>query len=361
MSMKKYLYILLAVVLCGCGNKYQYIPKDIERINVEIVRFDSAQLAVRKDSVKQDIEKLYSDYEEFMPMYVEGILRIPSEDTAYLCDMYAHFLTDTVMGFAQTNALTLKKFSDVDSLREALSTGFSRLHYLYPDWVLPKKVYLYVSGFNSAVAYLDSIMGVGVDMYLGSDYPYYNQVVYNYQKHTMRKECIAGDLLNMYLAYNVPFTSKRNRLLEQMIFRGKQMFLLSKLLPDDPSWEIIGYTKEQWQWCERYEQAIWSRIMENKDLFQKSPNGYNCEQVEQYINALKAEFSKIYSICGEQYRVALQIGIYLYLRLVNKRTKNILAVIAEINSISAKARANTRLPFSFFQYHGILNTHSVSP
>ena len=267
MSMKKYLYILLLVVLCGCGNKYKYIPKDIERINVEIVRFDSAQLAVRKDSVKQDIEKLYSDYEEFMPMYVEGILRIPSEDTAYLCDMYAHFLTDTVMGFAQTNALTLKKFSDVDSLREALSTGFSRLHYLYPDWVLPKKVYLYVSGFNSAVVYLDSIMGVGVDMYLGSDYPYYNQVVYNYQKHTMRKECIAGDLLNMYLAYNVPFTSKRNRLLEQMIFRGKQMFLLSELLPDDPSWEIIGYTKEQWQWCERYEQAIWSRIMENKDLF----------------------------------------------------------------------------------------------
>ena len=265
--MKKYIYILLAVVLCGCGNKYQYIPKDIERINVEIVRFDSAQLAVRKDSVKQDIEKLYSDYEEFMPMYVEGILRIPLEDTAYLCDMYADFLTDTVMGFAQTNALTLKKFSDVDSLREALSTGFSRLHYLYPDWVLPKKVYLYVSGFNSAVVYLDSIMGVGVDMYLGSDYPYYNQVVYNYQKHTMRKECIAGDLLNMYLAYNVPFTSKRNRLLEQMIFRGKQMFLLSKLLPDDPSWEIIGYTKEQWQWCERYEQAIWSRIMENKDLF----------------------------------------------------------------------------------------------
>ena len=267
MSMKKYIYILLLVVLCGCGNKYQYIPKEIERINVEIVRFDSAQLAVRKDSVKQDIEKLYSDYEEFMPMYVEGILRIPSEDTAYLCDMYAHFLTDTVMGFAQTNALTLKKFSDVDSLREALSTGFSRLHYLYPDWVLPKKVYLYVSGFNSAVVYLDSIMGVGVDMYLGSDYPYYNQVVYNYQKHTMRKECIAGDLLNMYLAYNVPFTSKRNRLLEQMIFRGKQMFLLSKLLPDDPSWEIIGYTKEQWQWCERYEQPIWSRIMENKDLF----------------------------------------------------------------------------------------------
>ena len=259
--------LLATVVMCGCGNKYQYIPKDIEPVEVEIVRFDSAQLAVRPDSVEVDIQQLYADYEEFMPMFVEGILRIPTEDTAYLCEMYAQFLTDTVMGFAQTNALAQEKFANVDSLQEALNMGFSRLHYLFPDWEIPMTVYLFVSGFNSSVVYNENLMGVGVDMYLGSDYPYYNQLVYNYQKHTMRKECVVGDLLNMYIAYNVPFTSKQNRLLEQMIFRGKQMFLLSELLPDEPEWEVIGYTKEQWQWCERYERAIWNRIMSKKDLF----------------------------------------------------------------------------------------------
>ena len=258
---------MLVVLLCGCGNKYQYIPKDIEALKVEIVRFDSAQLAVRTDSVKQDIEKLYADYEEFMPMYVEGILRIPTEDTAYLCEMYAQFLTDTVMGFAQTNALAKEKFANVDSLQETLNTGFSRLHYLFPDWEIPAKVYLFVSGFNSSVMYYENVMGIGVDMYLGSDYPYYNQVVYNYQKQTMRKACIAGDLLSMYLAYNIAYNSKYNRLLEHMIFRGKQMFLLGELLPDEPAWEIIGYSKEQWDWCETYEQAIWNRIMEKRDLF----------------------------------------------------------------------------------------------
>ena len=265
--MRKSILIILAVILYGCGNKYQYIPRDIEAVEVEIVRFDSAQLAVRTDSVKQDIEKLYADYEEFMPMYVEGILRIPTEDTAYLCEMYAQFLTDTVMGFAQTNALTKEKFANVDSLQEALNMGFSRLHYLFPDWEIPAKVYLFVSGFNSSVMYYENVMGVGVDMYLGSDYPYYNQVVYNYQKQTMRKECISGDLLSMYLAYNIAYNSKYNRLLEHMIFRGKQMFLLGELLPDEPAWEIIGYSKEQWDWCETYEQAIWNRIMEKRDLF----------------------------------------------------------------------------------------------
>lgn len=34
--------------------------------------------------------------------------------------------------------------------------------------------------------------------------------------------------------------------------------------------------------------------MENKDLFQRAQNGYNCEQVEQYISVLKAEYKKVF-------------------------------------------------------------------
>jgi uncharacterized protein YjaZ len=115
--------------------------------------------------------------------------------------------------------------------------------------------------------YYEDIVGISIDMYLGSEYPYYNQVVYDYQKQTMRKACVAVDVLSMYLAYNIPYNSKYNRLLEQMIFRGKQLFLLSQLLPDEPAWELIGYSKEQWDWCKTYEKAIWNRIMEKRDLF----------------------------------------------------------------------------------------------
>lgn len=258
--------VIFSLALCGCENVHRYIPKDVEPIKVEIVRFDSAQLAIRVDSVGVGVKKLYADYEEFMPLYMEGILGLPSGDTMYFSELYAQFLIDTVMGFAQTNAKAKVMFENIDSLQESLNTAFTRLHYLYPEWEIPT-VYLYVSGFNSSTMYYEDIIGAGVDMYLGSDYPYYHQMVYNYQKQTMRKECIAIDLLNMYMAYNIPYNSNKNRLLEKMIFRGKQMFLLSELLPDEPEWEILGYTKEQWDWCERYEQGIWNRIMEKRDLF----------------------------------------------------------------------------------------------
>lgn len=260
-------YWLLAIgTLCGCDNKYHYIPKDIEPISVNIVRFDSALLAVRTDSALQDVVQLYADYEAFMPVYVEGVLRLPMEDTAYFSEQLAGFLLDTTMGFAQTNDLAQVKFAHIDSIQSELNTAFSRLHYLYPDWTIPT-VYMFVSGFNSTVFYYDDMLGVGIDMYLGSDYPYYTNVVYDYQRPTMQKQYVVRDLMSMYLAYNIAYNSQYNRLLEQMIFRGKQLFLLSQLLPDAPDWQIIGYTPEQWAWCLHYEQAIWNRIMEKRDLF----------------------------------------------------------------------------------------------
>lgn len=258
--------LIFSLVLCGCGNRYQYIPKDIEPVTVDIVRFDSALLAVRTDSTLQDVKRLYAEYEAFMPVYVEGVLRLPMADTAYFSQQLAYFLVDTTMGFAQTNALAKERFANIDSIQSALNTAFSRLHYLYPDWTIPT-VYLFVSGFNSTAFYYDNMLGVGIDMYLGSDYPYYNNVVYDYQRPTMQKEYVVRDLMSMYLAYNIAYNSKYNRLLEQMIFRGKQLFLLSQLLPDAPAWQIIGYTPEQWAWCLHYEQAIWNRIMEKRDLF----------------------------------------------------------------------------------------------
>lgn len=260
-------YWLLAIgALCGCDNKYHYIPKDIEPISVNIVRFDSALLAVRTDSALQDVAQLYADYEAFMPVYIEGVLRLPMEDTAYFSQQLATFLTDTTMGFAQTNALSQRHFAHIDTIQTLLNTAFSRLHYLYPDWTIPT-VYMFVSGFNSTVFYYDDMLGVGIDMYLGSDYPYYTNVVYDYQRPTMQKQYVVRDMMSMYLAYNIAYNSQYNRLLEQMIFRGKQLFLLSQLLPDAPAWQIISYTPEQWAWCLHYEQAIWNRIMEKRDLF----------------------------------------------------------------------------------------------
>lgn len=262
----KIVCLVCLTLLCSCTKERRYFPKDISSVQVPVVRFDSALLHLDTASVQESIDTLYADYPYFMPVFCEDILGIYASDTAYLCKALPQFLEDTLYGFQHTNAEVLRQYADISDVQQSLNAAFARLLYLYPDWQIPT-IYFFVSGFNASILFIDDDIAVGVDMYLGTDYEYYNRVVYNYQKQTMRKECIPADVVSAYLFRHIPFNSQQGRLLENMIYRGKIMYLLSLLFPDEPEYEIMGYTPAQWAWCEKYEADIWKRMIDKKDLF----------------------------------------------------------------------------------------------
>ena len=264
--MKKYLFIACLLVLTACHKGRTYFPKDLEVQQMELVRFDNALLNVHDSTVAQDIRVLYDTYPVFMPLWVEDILGIPSLDTPYLEQQLPAFLNDTVYGFKATNEREQEVFADVQDLEKGLSKAFSRIQYLYPETEVPTMV-LFVSGFQTPIYFEDELIGIGADMYLGSDYEYYNRVVYDYQKQTMRKECIPVDVVSAFLFRTLPYTSAKSRLLDQMMYRGKVMYLTAQIFDELPGYEVMGWTKEQWDWCVRNEQAIWHLVMDKRDLF----------------------------------------------------------------------------------------------
>ncbi len=257
---------IAAFLLTACQKGRSYFPQDIESQQVEIVRFDKAMMNVHEATVKEDIQVLYDEYPAFMPVWVEEILGIPSADTAYLEQALPAFLNDTMYGFQATNAKEQTVFADVKDIEKGLSKAFSRICYLYPETEIPS-MYLFVSGFQTPIYFGDELVGIGADMYLGSDYEYYNRVVYEYQKQTMRKECIPVDVVSAFLFRTLPYTSTKSRLLDQMMYRGKIMYLVSQLFDELPGYEVMGWTKEQWNWCEKNERAIWHLVMDKRDLF----------------------------------------------------------------------------------------------
>ena len=195
------LIIILALTACRHGRTY--FPKDIEPQQIDLVRFDNALMNVHEATMAQDVRVLYDEYPVFMPLWVEDILGIPSADTAYLAQALPAFLNDTVYGFKATNAREQELFADVSGLEKSLSLAFSRVLWLYPETEVPS-FYLFISGFQTPVYFGEGIIGIGADMYLGSDYEYYNRVVYDYQKQTMRKECIPVDVVSAFLFRTLP-------------------------------------------------------------------------------------------------------------------------------------------------------------
>ncbi|MBQ2068177.1 MAG: hypothetical protein II457_04570, partial [Paludibacteraceae bacterium] len=265
--MKKLLLIAVVLgALTSCHKGHSYFPKDLEPQHIEIVRFDNALMNVQAATVAEDVRVLYDEYPTFMPLWVEDILGIPSADTAYLEKALPEFLNDTVYGFKATNTKEQEVFKDIQDIEKELSTAFARIRYLYPETEIPT-LYLFISGFQTPIYFGDELMGIGADMYLGSNYEYYNRVVYEYQKQTMRKECIPVDVVSAYLFRTLPYTSTKSRLLDQMLYRGKIMYLVAQIFDQLPEYEIMGWKKEQWNWCVKNERAIWHLVMDKRDLF----------------------------------------------------------------------------------------------
>ena len=265
--MRKIIYILLFILaLTGCQKGRTYFPKDLEPQQIELIRFDKALLNVHEAAVAHDIRVLYDEYPVFMPLWVEDILGVPAADTAYLEQQLPQFLNDTMYGFKQTNAREQEIFADVSDIQSSINKAFARIQWLYPETEIPS-VYLFVSGFVTPIFFEEELVGIGADMYLGSDYEYYNRVVYDYQKQTMRKECIPVDVISAYLFRTLPYTSDKSRLLDQMMYRGKVMYLTAQIFDELPGYEVMGWTKEQWKWCEENERAIWHLVMDKRDLF----------------------------------------------------------------------------------------------
>ena len=107
----------LILTLTACHKEPQYFPADMPQQHVAVLRFDEAVMNVRAESAVEDIRILYDEFPDFMPLWVEDILGIPSSDTAYLAEALPLFLGDTLYGFRETNLRVKQLFHDTVHLR----------------------------------------------------------------------------------------------------------------------------------------------------------------------------------------------------------------------------------------------------
>lgn len=282
--MKKILFTavcMLLLVSCNKISKRDLFPSEPVAVEVNIIRFDSALLSVRTSEVKADVDSLYAQYPDFMPLWVNSVLYgyLGFLEDAGFITMAADsviqyqlpvFLHDKHTGLEQANYDSQKVFADISSIHNSLNLAYGRWLTIEPNHRVPY-IYFMLSAFFYPLISIGPDMAVGVEGYLGSDYPFYDQVVYNYQKQTMRPECIPVNIILQDLKQTYVNTSAQERLLDDMIYQGKIMYAASAMFAELPGYEIIGYPKDKWEWCERYESDLWKTMMDKQVLFSQDP------------------------------------------------------------------------------------------
>lgn len=227
----------------------------------------------------------------------------------YLKEKYPGFLDfylDTLMGFGIQGAYTAgnpgiqeglypflthpdyrgvfdsvaARYPDIRPVEASLEKGFRHLLHYFPDYRIPRIIYL-VSGLNNwAVFTYDTIIGIGLDMYLGSSYPFYRSVgIPDYMSQRFSEEYITPNVFQAIYRDWYPFRAEGNPLLDMMIQRGKEQYFLKKTVPFIPENIRLGYTSQQLEWCKESEAAIYQFFVKDNLLYET-----NWQKILRYVN-----------------------------------------------------------------------------
>jgi len=257
--------IVLFAVLNSCtkSNRFE-IDTNKNRVEVKIHRFDKDLLSLNTSNMKPGLKVLYKNYSDFLPTFTIEVLDTMATDTNAVQNLFGKFLTDTT--FSKINQKALQTFSDVRDIEKQVSDAYTYIHHYFPEVQLPE-IYFFVSGFNRSIMMNKKFIGMGTDFYLGSDYPAYKSLTYEYLVKNMRRECLATDLVSATLFRMFVMNSSQYRLLDNMLFRGKVMYLMSVFMPEEKPERIMGYSLAELKWCQTNEKQIWGAIIDQKHLF----------------------------------------------------------------------------------------------
>ncbi len=254
--------LIFMLILYSCsGNKDPKLSVDISKqpkVTVSIQRYEKDLFSIDKNHFKEELLKLQKKYKFFL----DGDL----SDEKNVKQIQNYIQDDLISGIYNE---TEKQYPNLTQLEDQISEAFTYLKYYYPEQKIPV-IYTYVSGldYEFPVKFADSVLIIALDMYLGKDCKYYQQLgVPVFISSNWTKEHIVVDCLKE-LAFNKIKTEPTNKnFLNELITQGKILYFIDAMLPNLPDYLKIGYAPDKFEWCKKNEVNIWSFIIENKLLY----------------------------------------------------------------------------------------------
>ncbi len=261
------------LLLVSCSkNKLDVNVSNIDA-PVEIKRFDLAFYEIDANNFEKELPNIATTYPA-----VFKLSNFSTEDwkNQYNDDYYKDIYTEVK-----------KSLADFSNQEEALEVVFKHFKYYYPERTIPT-VYTYLSGmdFELPVLYLDTVLFIATDDFLGPNTPLYNTLP-NYLAEDYSKKYIATEVAKeIGKTLNKP-AEGNSTLLDDMIYHGKLLYFTDAMMPKVDDHIKIQYTAEEIKWCKENEYYMWAELVEQQLLFSKK----NTEK-QRFITP--APFSKFY-------------------------------------------------------------------
>lgn len=276
--------VLLLVTLNSCNNGGESKP-DVSKVEVKLNsrRFDHDMAAIDTNHIGAGLQALSTKYPDFLNFYLDTLMGLGiqgnfSDSNPGIQKGMRTFLT--YKDYRDLFDTINKHFPDTKELDEQLAGGFKYAKHYFPAFKEPKVIYI-TSLLNKYGAFTyGDILGIGLDMFLGASYPYYKSVgIPEYMAEKLEPENIPVAAFRAIYEDVMPFQPDNRTLLDMMIQRGKEMYYVSKVLPDLPEEQLLSYTKEQQEWCVKNEALIYNFFISKNFLYST-----NWQEILRYVS-----------------------------------------------------------------------------
>ena len=261
----KNIYVLLLSALSLCFFSYCTNGKKTDnkvKLEVKVLRLDRDLQTLTSENLPLVRER----YGVFFELFNTTIINIGNSESSLYFDMLGNFLRHDIVQEAYKE--TARVFSNDELLDKQFSEGLTNMAAYFPDMTVPKIV-TYISGFNEALILTDSVIGVGLERFLGGDYALYAQLgLSNYMQQKMTPDRLALIAVEAWIASEYFLNiNDENTLLKNMIHEGKLLYVLKQCFPEISDATLMGYTKAQYDWCVDHEQKMWEMLISQKLLY----------------------------------------------------------------------------------------------
>lgn len=272
----KSLFLAFSIAfITSCGSDEN--APDVSDVKVELStgRLDKDIAAIDTNNIAAGLQQLQAKYPDFLPFFLDTLMGLNIQgnyiDTVQGIRLgMRSFLTHKdYRGLFDTVA---KHYPDTKQVDEWLQKGFQYHQHYFPA-SKPRKVVYTVSWLNNwaAFTYDSTILGIGLDMFLGASYPYYKAVgVPEYWSAQLNKEYIPVAAFEAMYRDKTAFEMDGKTLLHMMIQRGKEAYYIEKVLPFVPKHIRLAYTEKQLKWCEDNEAGIYNFFITQNFLYETS-------------------------------------------------------------------------------------------
>jgi hypothetical protein len=257
--------IILSIILISCSEKRK--SPDISSIKVVISfqRFEQDLFQSDFEKLGDSIPSFKRKYGEFLEIFNHKIVNLGSSNNPAYPDMLKGFITDYTM--SQVYESVNKEFANTDSLKEQLNIMFTYYKYYFPNKPIPS-IITFISGFNQTIVTTDTLLGIGLDKYLGPNNDYYKRLgLPGFARSNMFKEKITTDCARGWAMTQFPMSDSSENLLSNIIYQGKIIYFTQMLVPEANDTLLTGLSQKNIEWCEKNEAKMWLHLIEKKLLF----------------------------------------------------------------------------------------------